>query len=202
MTIPEVIHSINHLNHLHKEHMIPLAWLYLFTCVTFVFLYQRLPYLPNLQPSNKICQHTTQWHCHSCLPSHTCVVCIYNFTMCLWNNPCHSRVIRWPLARIHSCLAQTDGRMQSSHAHFGKRYKHPLTSKTTACLACTWSASKYPKIWSLQDKWRSSDIERPTQDSFSKHLRFAWAFRKATKVDHCMDLNVHVAILAKHGVPL
>ena len=65
-----------------------------------------------------------------------------------------------------------------------------------------WSMSKYPKIWSLQDKWRSSDNERPTQDSFSKHLRFAWAFRKATKVDYCMDPDVLVSILVNQRVQL
>ena len=135
-------------------------------------------------------------------------MCIYNFTMCLWKNLCHSRVIRWPLSRIHSgfkpsCLAQTDGKIQSSHAHFGKRYKHPFTFKTTACLACTRLVCvELPEGMVVAGQIEIVRYRETNTRQFSKHLRFAWAFREATKVDYCMDLDVHAPILASQTVQL
>ena len=52
---------------------------------------------------------------------------------------------------------------------------HLLSRQQLVLRAHVWSATKYPKIWSLQNKQRSSDIERPTHDSFSSLRNSDWS---------------------------
>ena len=149
-------------------------------------------------------------------------VCTYNFTASLWNDPCHSRFVRWSLTRNHFGFEHNHtfawpkliGEHSPDISSLEEVVRVHLLSRQQLLLRVhSWPGNKVAKDMTVLDTWPCchvshvfviigrqigvvSDWEAYTKQLL-EYLCFAWATREAIYIDSCIDLNEQAAILCQ-----